>query len=158
MIWTLCPALERSVVLSAAAVSALMAVSVSPAGGQDRPDSMMVERVIPPGTIGSINFQVGSAHLGLDALNYVDAVHDPALRMALLSNGPFTELDVGVERRFHTQRTGAFSIGVKGGLVLPLAQAVTSVGERAVNGAPRERARRYLLLHIDKPIGKRHGA
>jgi hypothetical protein len=155
---TVNPMFKRSVFLAAIAVSGLTAAPVARAGGQDRPDAAMAERVFPQWTIGSIDVEMSSAHLGLDALDYTAPVHDPALRMALLANGPFKEFGVGFKRQFHTQRTGAFSIGMKAGVVLPLAHPVISVSDVAVNDALRDRVRRYLRLYVGKPIGKRHRA
>ena len=54
---------------SLAALGVALAGPTRTAIGQDRPDSMMVARVTPRWTTGSISFQLGSAHLGLSELN-----------------------------------------------------------------------------------------
>jgi hypothetical protein len=230
-----------------------LALSSQRAASQMRTDSMMVERVTPRWTTGSINVQLGAAQLGLNDLNkslttngrpafstavatvgvsgnarfgklfvgaggesalpqrqlssgwvnkisfgsamldagvvlidrphlavypqlsigirktslhmervgdftYDSGIEDPARGMALSSRSALSGFGIVAESRFVTQRTGAFSIGLRAGVVQPWGQPATSAGESRVTDAPRESAGRYLRLSIGKPIGKRRDA
>lgn len=60
--------LLRSIV-SLTVLGVSLASATRSATCQEQPDSMMVARVTPRWSIGSVSFQLGAAHLGLDELN-----------------------------------------------------------------------------------------
>ncbi len=103
---------------SLAALGVALAGPTRTAIGQDRPDSMMVARVTPRWTTGSISFQLGSAHLGLSELNGTLAAND---RPAFSSD--VATLGLSAYARF-----GRLTIGGTGESALP--QRAASPGWR----------------------------
>lgn len=76
---------------------------------QERTDSIMVERITPRWTIGSISFELGSANLGLDELNGT-----------LAANGrPAFSTDVATIGVSAGVRFGRFIVGGSGETALP---------------------------------------
>jgi hypothetical protein len=86
---------------------------------------------------------------------YDAGMQDPARGVALSTRSALAGFGLVAESHLSTRRTGAFSIGLRAGVVQPLGSPATSAGESAVTGTPRENAGRYLRLSVGKPIGKR---
>lgn len=88
-------------------------------------------------------------------LVFTDGVRNPARNLELSSINALAGAGVAAEVRFATQRTGAFSLGIRAGFARPLGGPSMRAGESTVSGAPREAAGQYLRFSISKPIGRR---
>ncbi len=86
---------------------------------------------------------------------YNDGVRDPARGVEMSSLSALAGVGFVAESHLSTSRTGAFSIGVRAGLVTPIGAPGTLFGESTVSGAPHEESGWHLRLTIGKPIGKR---
>ncbi len=87
--------------------------------------------------------------------SYEDGVRDPARGVEMSSLGALAGMGFVAETHLSTAKTGAFSIGVRAGMVKPLGAPGTLAGESVVRGAPHEASGWNVRLTIGKPIGRR---
>lgn len=101
------PLLRRSLSFVLAVVA--LFAQTRPSAGQERTDSVMVARVTPRWSTGSVRVQLGAAHLGLDALN-----------ASLVANGrPAFSRDVATFGISASARFGRLVVGGSGESGLP---------------------------------------
>lgn len=119
--------------------------------GQERADSIMVERVTPRWTVGSIDFQLGTAHLGLDELNGT----------LTGASRPAFSTDVATVGLAAYARFGRFMLGGTGETALPQSSSAlgwrnkVSFGSASLDAGVALLDRPRFLLHTQLSIGIR---